>query len=80
MKFSERLIRRLKLIEPNEKLIRVKSWWPSYDPHGPAWPLMLVDRRDGRRWTIVPIWDWERVRLLLGYPERPSGPFDTGAM
>jgi len=74
------LISRLRLIEPDDRLVRIKSWRPRWDEHGPLWPTMLVDLRGGQRMTVQPVWDWERVRLLLGYPERPQPPFDTTPM
>ena len=77
---AEWLIRFLRLIEPGDSLVRVKSWRPSWDKHGIGWPMMLVDQRGRWRITTMPIWNWERVRLLIGFRERPTGPFDTGPM
>jgi len=69
MHVAERIVRGLRLIEPKDKLIRVKSWWPSPDKYGVAWPLMLVQKHGGPRWTCAPIWNMDRLRALFGRAE-----------
>lgn len=56
------------------KLIRVKSWWPSFDTcyqedwrqWGIAWPTILVDQ-NWTRTTSTPIWNWVWLCNRLGY-------------
>jgi hypothetical protein len=51
---------------PLGRVIRVKSWWPSFETcgcrdwrqWGIAWPTMLVDHHSARRETATPIWNW----------------------
>lgn len=39
-----------------DKLVRVKSWLPSYDGHWLGWPTLIVDRWFGERETSTPCW------------------------
>ena len=59
------------LADQNWKIIEVKSWRISFDHcdgFGIAWPTLLVDDRNGQRWTITPILNrtWFRNRFLGG--------------
>ena len=54
------------LLDPNEKIVRIKSWWPSREKHGIEWPVMLIDNRWGRRMTVAPIWDRAMFRFVFG--------------
>lgn len=71
---SERLIRFLRLIEPKDKLVRVKSWRPYWDSryHCPLWPTLLVDRHGGCRCTSQPLWDRARWRHVFRLPIQNS--------
>jgi hypothetical protein len=51
--------------EPGEKIVRIKSLWPSFGPHGVEWPVLLVDTRLNQRMTIAPVWDRVRIKLTL---------------
>jgi hypothetical protein len=51
-----RILRWLGCLDQDQKLVRVRSWWPSLDPWGVCWPCMLVDRRGGGRETCSPVW------------------------
>lgn len=56
------------LLRPQDKLIRVKSWWPSWDKYGLEWPTMLIDANGYQRRTVTPIWNWPMVRgVFLGH-------------
>lgn len=55
------------ILGPDVKVVRVRWWMPSMGPWGVEWPVMIVDRLNGRE-TIVPVWDkarlveiWERL-------------------
>lgn len=61
----ERLIRRLRLIEPRDRLVRVKSWWPHYDGRYWCWPVMLIDQYGYQRCSVAPCWNRNRLRALL---------------
>lgn len=50
---------------PGDKMIRVKSWIPSWGRHGLEWPTMLIETRAGRRMTATPIWDRQFLRGLF---------------
>lgn len=67
MRAAERLLRSLRLIEGRERLVMVRSWWPtlSLDPRwrGIEWPCMLIDR-GGSRSSTVPLWNWNRIAYL----------------
>jgi hypothetical protein len=52
---TERLLRWLGCIDEREKLVRVKSWWPSWDRHGIGWPTLLLDKSYCRV-TATRIW------------------------
>jgi len=63
---GERLLRWLKLIGPRDKLVRVKSWVPYICEGYLYWPVMLLDQpTHGYRATVVPRWDWIRLRNLF---------------
>ena len=60
---------------PFGKLVRVKSWLPTFDrcgcPHnwrqwGIGWPTMLLDY-PGHRRTETPIWNFVWLQNRLGY-------------
>ncbi len=50
------------LLEPGDKLVKVKSWRVSFGRHGPEWPRLLIDRRGGRRESVTPCWNKGRFR------------------
>ena len=53
----ERILRWLGCLAADQRLVRVKSWWPSIEV---GWPVMLVDRKGGARETVTPVWDFRR--------------------
>lgn len=65
----------------NERVILVKSWWPSWDSggtkrwqdHGIAWPVMLIEN-SWTRMTVTPIWNFIWLRNRLGFPEKMGEP------
>ncbi len=73
---TEWFIRLLRLIQPKDKLVRVKSWRPSWDGRHrcPAWPLMVVDCQGGSRFIGQPLWDRARWRDVFRIPEKPEPP------
>lgn len=48
-----------------DKLVRVKSWWPSIGPYGIEWPTLLVDRLGRTRVTETPVWNRAMVKHFL---------------
>lgn len=75
---SEWFVRLLRLIEPSDKLVRVKSWRPViyWEKRELWWPCLLIDRRGGSRITGWPVWDWPRIRDVLRIPPpKPQPPF-----
>ncbi len=52
------------LLGPKYKLIRFKSWRPSWGSYGIEWPCMLVDDRYGKRSSVVPVWDRWHFRAM----------------
>ena len=82
MTLGERLVRFLRLIEPKDKLIKVKSWWPEWDSkyHCPLWPCMLYDSASGGRMTGWPLWDRARWRKVLRLPDPPGPPYPQNGM
>lgn len=54
------------LLAPNERVVRVKSWWPTWGQYGLEWPCLLVDSLGVRR-TCWPVWDWARLRSFFGF-------------
>ncbi len=52
------------VLEPNERLIEVINWAPWWGPCGIEWPVMRIDRA-GQRQTIVPVWNWCRIKYLF---------------
>jgi hypothetical protein len=54
-------------LQSGERIIRVKSWRPSWGRYGIEWPCLLIDRLDGSRSTAWPVWDWIRIKGLLGF-------------
>ena len=61
---AERLLHWLKVLQPGDRLVKVKSWMPWWDGKYVCWPTMLVDR-PGTRMTIAPCWNAWQVRALL---------------
>ena len=51
---------------PTDKIIKLKSWWPSLGERGLEWPVVLIDNGCGRRSTQTPIWDRAMIRHVLG--------------
>ena len=49
--------------DEHEKIVRVKSYWPCILNGCVEWPVMLIDSR-GRRMTVVPVWDRNRLVAL----------------
>lgn len=39
-----------------DRIVRVKSWLPSWDGNWLGWPTLLIDKRSGRRETSTPCW------------------------
>ena len=35
-----------------QRIVRVKSWYPSIGPYGVEWPTMLVDRVGGQSYAL----------------------------
>lgn len=80
---NEKLLRWLHVLYPKDKLVRVVSWRPSWDPHGIAWPMVVMDRYRFGRIVTVKIWDWDAVLELMGYPEffwYPDADWEPGPM
>ena len=47
-------------LRDNQRLIKVKNWWPMIDSTGIWWPVMLVEPP---RSTVIPLrftWPWKR--------------------
>ena len=42
-------------MDERDKLVRVRSWWPTLDKYGIGWPTLLVDRVGIGR-VSTPIW------------------------
>jgi hypothetical protein len=61
----EFIMKKMKLLEQRDKLVRVKSWRPWFGPHGLEWPTMLVDAYGYRRVTTSPVLDRTWIRILL---------------
>ena len=61
---AERFLRRLDLLSPRDRLVRVKSWRPTWDGRYLCWPTMLVDGLSHRS-TVQPVWDRVRFRRLV---------------
>ena len=49
------------LLDPGDKLIKIRSWRIGWGAHGMEWPTLLVDRQ-GRRETATPCWTKGRFR------------------
>lgn len=60
---AERILKWLGCLDQDQKLVRVKSWWPSIEV---GWPVMLIDRRGGGRETSTPIWNRHRWLSMVG--------------
>lgn len=56
-------LRRL-FLQDNEKLIKVKSWMPSFYAWKLEWPMLLIDR-DAQRMIIIPVWDLARIKGIF---------------
>lgn len=52
------LVRWLGGWEPKDKIVRVKSWTPTFDKQGMWWPTVSIDRNGYRRETSTPLWPW----------------------
>lgn len=52
------------LLNPDDKLIAVRSWWFWRGPYGWEGPTMLIERR-GQRQTSTPVWDRALLRWIL---------------
>ncbi len=47
----------------DQRLVKVKSWLPSFDGEGCWWPTMLIQRSWGGRQTVQPrLWRWPWVK------------------
>jgi len=73
---AEWLIRLLRLIRPEDKLVRVRSWRPYWDTrhHCPLWPTLVIDQRGGSRMIGQPLWDRARWRDVFRIPEKAHPP------
>ncbi len=49
------------VLDDGERIVRIKSLCPTRGPHGVEWPCLLIDRRNGKRETVWPVWN--RVRF-----------------
>jgi hypothetical protein len=59
------ILRNCELINPRDRLVRVKSWIPRFNEKWQMeWPVMLVDCVSYRA-GVVPIWDKVRWYRLL---------------
>ena len=52
------------LLEPGDKIVRVKSWKPVWLRGCIEWPCLLVDSRSQRR-TAWPVWGRQRFLCLF---------------
>lgn len=73
-RFQQWLLRKLQILEPTDKLIKVNEWWPPWrDPEKGDfyWPNgICVESRGGQRQTMSPIWERNRIlNLFFGPPE-----------
>lgn len=70
MNVGEWIIRKLRLIEPKDRLVKIKSWRIGWDSRYrcPTWPTYLVDRHGGGRYTSTPLWDRARWRHVFRLP------------
>jgi hypothetical protein len=64
-------------LEDDDRLIEVKSWWPSvdrsYGKFAICWPVMLIDARGYCRQTVSPIWNGARFqRVFLRNAKQPN--------
>lgn len=66
---SDRFLKWLLNLDDCERIVRVKSWLPSWGYGGVGWPVLLVDRYSARM-TVTPIWDRTRLASFIG--RRPA--------
>jgi hypothetical protein len=51
-------------LSSNDRIVAVKSWWPTMGRHGIEWPTLLVDT-PSYRCTATPVWDAARLRNIV---------------
>mgnify|MGYP001568307616 CR=1 FL=1 len=54
------------LLGPGDKIVRVKSWRPTWVQGCLEWPCLLIDHHSRCRMTIWPVWNRYRIRGLFG--------------
>ncbi len=65
------------LFSDGDRLVKIKSWWPSYVDGELGWPVMLIDVRGSGRMTATPIWNRYRFVAPFITWERLPGPPST---
>lgn len=56
MPSAESVLRAVGAIDRDDKLVRVKSWWPYWDGRYLCWPTLLVDVKGYKRMTVSRCW------------------------